>query len=103
MYTAKNWDLFVLNGVGSKHEVEPVPTTGFTATVVDLRRRERDEDGEGYEGGDPNCYVIFQVGDRFFRRYFSESSFDENELWWYKDVEEVFGEVKTTTTFKLKG
>lgn len=103
MYTSKNWDLMVFNGVGSKHTVEPLPTTGSVATVVDLKRRERDEDGEGYESDRNRGYVVFQVGDRFFKRSFGESSFNQNELYWWGDIEEVFGEVTTTIAFKPKG
>lgn len=103
MYETKNWNALVFQGVGSKHQVKPLPVTEDTATVVDIRRRERDDDGEGYEGDWGTCYVIFQVGDRFFRKSFSESSFNENDLWWNDDIEEVQGEVTTTTVFKLKG
>lgn len=101
MYTTKNWDALVFGGVGSKHEVKPEAVVGTEATVVEVVRRARDSYGEGYEG-DSGGYVIFQVGDRFFRRNFSESSFDESELFWWADVEEVFGEVETTIAFRPK-
>lgn len=103
MYETKNWDALVLNGVGSKHEMKPIPVTGDTATVIEIRRRDRDEDGEGYEGDNGNSYVIFQVGDRFFKRAFSEGSFSEYDLYWWADVEEVYGEVETTIKFRPKG
>lgn len=102
MYTTNDWDALVLDGVGSKHEVKPLPVTSDTATVVAIRRRLRDEDGEGYEGDWGNCYVIFQVGDRFFKKTFSEGSFNDRDLYFYDDVEEVFGEVVTTIAFRPK-
>lgn len=103
MFETKNWDAMVLQGVGSKHEVKPLPITSHEATVVEIRRRDRDEDGEGFEGDGGNCYVIFQVGDRFFKRAFSEGSFSEYDLYWWADVEEVYGEVVTTIAFRPKG
>ena len=103
MYTTKNWDALVFQGVGSKHTVKPLPVTEDEATVVFIQRRPRDEDGEGYEGG-AICYVIFQVGNRFFKKEFSEGSFNENDLYFWENspVEEVFGEVQTTITFVPK-
>jgi hypothetical protein len=100
MYEAKNWEAMVLEGVGSQHPVKPIPLTEDTATVVEVRRRARDDDGEGYEGDGGNCYIIFQVGNRFFRKWFSEGSFNEYDLYfWNNEVEEVFGEVKVQMTF----
>lgn len=103
MYETKNWDALVLQGVGSKHEMTPTPVKADTATVVDIARRARDDDGEGFEGEGGNCYVIFQVGDRFFKRTFNEGSFSEYDLYWWSDVEEVYGEVETTIKFRPKG
>jgi hypothetical protein len=98
-YTTNDWEAMVFGGVGSTHKVKPLPVTEDTATVVELRRRERDRYGEGFEG-DGGCYVIFQVGNRFFKKKFWESSYSENDVNFYNDeVEEVFGEVKTVTTF----
>lgn len=103
MYTTKNWEALVFEGVGSKHKVKPLPVTEDEAIVVEIVRRERDSDGEGYESDNGNCYVIFQVGNRFFKKSFSESSFDENEIWFYGDnVDEVFGTVETTIAFRPK-
>lgn len=100
MYTTDDWESMVFDGLGSTHKVKPVPVTEATATVVEVRRRARDEDGEGYEGDWGNSYVIFKVGNRFFKKSFSEGSFNDRDLYFYDDdVEEVYGEVKTVMTF----
>ena len=103
MFETNNWDDMVFDGVGSKHAVRPVAPTSTEATVVEVVRRERDSYGEGYEGDSGNCYVIFQVGDRFFKRAFYESSYSDADISWWDDVVEVFGEVVVTTAFRPKG
>ena len=101
MYKANDWEEMVLGGVGSTHKVTPLATTEETATVVEVKRRERDSYSEGYEG-EGGGYVIFQVGDRFFKKEFYESSFNEYFSFWDDDVEEVYGEVRSVMTFVPK-
>lgn len=101
MYIAKNWDAMVYGGVGSTHSVSPLPVTEDIATVVHVERRARDSYGEGYEGEGAG-YLIFQVGTRFFKKNFYESSYHDEITFWDDDVEEVKGEVKTVMTFVPK-
>ena len=102
MYTTNNWEALVNQGVGSTHTVKPISTNEEVATVVEIKRRERDSYGEAYEG-EGDAYVIFQVGSRFFRKKFWESSYNEYDLtFWDDEPEEVFGQVKTTTIFVPK-
>lgn len=89
----------VFDGVGSQHQVEPRPVDSDTATVVFIQRRDRDSYGEGFEGDGSSGYFIFQVGNRFFKKSFHESSFNEMDLDFWDDPIEVFGEVKTEITF----
>jgi len=100
MYVSNNWTEMFEGGIGSKHSVAPLDNT-VEATVVEIKGRERDPfNGEGYQGYD-ECYIIFQVGDRFFMKTGSESSYEE-EFDWDGPVTEVFGEAKTVTIFKRK-
>jgi hypothetical protein len=101
LYTTENWDSMVDNGVGSTHTVKPISMTEDTATVVFIKRRDRDRYGEAYEG-DNECFLIFQVGNRFFKQKFGESSYHDDEFYFYDAPEEVFGEVKTVITFVPK-
>lgn len=102
MYTTKSWEAMVYGGVGSTHAVKPLPVTEDTATVVEVRRRDRDSYGEGYEG-DREAYIIFQVGNRFFKKNFWESSFNTDDIDFFDDdIEEVYGEVITTIAFRPK-
>jgi hypothetical protein len=88
----------VYEGVASTHKVKPLPVTEDTATVVEVVRRARDSYGEGYEG-EGSGYLIFQVGNRYFKKTFYESSYSDEITFWDNDVEEVFGQVKTVMTF----
>lgn len=99
MYVSNNWTEMFEAGIGSKHSVAPLDNT-VEATVVDVKGRLRDPHGEAFEGDD-ECHIVFQVGDRFFMKTGSESSYEE-EFDWDGPITEVFGETKTVTIFKRK-
>ena len=100
MYLSDNWNQMFEEGAGSKHEVVPV-TTGNEAEVLEVSGRPRDKYGEAYQDDD-ECYIIFRVGDRFFKKTGYESSYGDEERSWNGPVTEVFGETKTVTVFVPK-
>jgi hypothetical protein len=100
MYASDNWDAMFTRGLGSQHKVVPL-AQGTEAIVVE--RHERPTDGYGdYLQSDDEIYVIFQVGDRFFKKTGRMDSYDEIRTW-DGPVTEVFGETKQVTVFVPKG
>lgn len=96
MYVSNNWDRLYEAGAGTVHKVAPVDQS-LNATILEVRSRPKDPEGEAYQYDD-ECYIIFQVGDRFFKKTGTESSYDE-ERYWDGPVVEVFGTTKTVTVF----
>lgn len=97
MYLSNNWHKMFEAGLGSSHKVIPV-ATGTDATVVEVKTRAYDERYGEYLQGDDEVYVIFQVGDKFFKKTGTMSSYDE-VFSWDGPVVEVFGTTKTVTVF----
>lgn len=97
MYVSNDWDELFDGGVGSTHKVTPLSTT-VDCEVLEIHARPRDRWGEAEQGED-ECYIIFRVGDRFFKKTGFESSYDEDRSW-NGDVTEVFGSTKTITIFE---
>jgi hypothetical protein len=87
-------------GLGTSHKVIPV-ATGTDATVVEVKKRAYDERYGEYFQGDDEVYIIFQVGNRFFKKTGTMDSYDEN-FSWDGPVVEVFGTTKTVTVFVPK-
>jgi hypothetical protein len=107
MFVSEFWnDMFKAGPGEAKFEVVDSYGDVYEATVIDVHRRARDPWGEAFQG-EEECYIIFQTDDgRFFKKTGYESSYDENDIDWddeYYVVREVFGEVKTVTTFVPKG
>jgi hypothetical protein len=100
MYTTDNWNRLFRGGVGSTHKVVPL-AQGTEATVLEVHERPSDNYGEYFQGDD-EVYIIFQVGDRFFKKTGRMDSYDEI-LTWDGPVTEVFGTTKTVTVFVPKG
>lgn len=100
MYVANDWDKLFQGGVGTTHKVVPV-ATGTDAVILEVHGRPKDQYGEAMQG-DEECYIIFQVGDRFFKKTGYEDSYDE-ERTWNGPVVEVFGTTKTVTVFVPAG
>ena len=101
MYVANNWQKLFDGGLGATHKVAPV-ATGTDATVVEIHTRAWDERYSEYVQGDDEVYIIFQVGDRFFKKTGTMSSYDE-VFSWDGPVVEVFGTTKTVTVFVPMG
>jgi hypothetical protein len=99
MYVSNNWQKMFDAGLGTSHKVIPV-NLGTDATVVEVKKRETDHYGEYYQGDD-EVYIIFQVGDRFFKKTGTMDSYDE-DFSWDGPVVEVFGSTKTVTVFVPK-
>jgi len=97
MYVMNNWQRMFDGGVGTTHKVVPV-ATGTDATVVEVKTRTVDTRYGEYLQGDDEVYVIFQVGDKFFKKTGTMDSYDEN-FSWDGPVVEVFGTTKTVTVF----
>lgn len=93
MYVANDWDnLFE----GRNIKVSPVEESR-TAEFVEAKGRETDSYGEYYQGDD-EIYVIFKVGDRYFKKFGYQSSYGGRT--WDGGVIEVFPETKTVTVFR---
>jgi hypothetical protein len=100
MYTTDNWDAMFRSGLGSKHNVVPL-AQGTEATVVEVHNRPTDGYGD-YLQSEDEIYVIFQVGNRFFKKTGRMDSYDEIRSW-DGPVTEVFGTTKTVIVFVPKG
>lgn len=93
MYTSSKWDsLFE----GSSVQVQPL-ANGTDAEYVDSKGRETDSYGD-YIEGDTEIWVIFKVGERYFKKFGYQSSYGGRE--WDGGCVEVFPETKTITVFK---
>jgi hypothetical protein len=101
MYASDDWNAMFDAGLGSTHKVVPL-AQGTEAKVVEVRNRPKDGYYDEYLQGDDEIYVIFQVGDRFFKKTGTLSSYDEIRTW-DGPVTEVFGTTKQVTVFVPKG
>lgn len=99
MYVANNWDNLFYGKVGSKHEVIPAETKAV-AEIIETKARVTDFYGDFVQGED-DVYVIFKVGDRFFKKTGTMGSYDD-EISWSGPVVEVFAEAKTVYEFRSK-
>lgn len=97
MYVSNNWQAMFDGGLGSAHKVVPV-AQGTDATVVEVKTRAIDSRYGEYVQGDDEVYIIFKVGDRFFKKTGTMDSYDEN-FSWDGPVTEVYGTTKTVTVF----
>lgn len=100
MYLSNNWNDMFDSGAGSKHKVVP-SNVSDEAEVLEVKGRYRDPYGEALQG-DEECYIIFRVGERFFKKTGWESSYGDEDRHWDGPVTEVFGSTKTITVFVPK-
>lgn len=96
MYAANSWDDLWDNG---KTQVSPLIDTSV-AVLVSKTERERDSYGD-YNEGDGEIYMVFQVGDRFFRKEGYQSSYGDDRSW-DGAVVEVFPREFTSVVYEVK-
>lgn len=88
MFTSDGWDKLYA-GVSA----EVVPTSGgVMAKPVHVHNRPTDSFGEYFEG-EGEIFVIFKVGDKYYRKNGYESSYGDRT--WDGDVVEVHPKTKT--------
>lgn len=97
MYTAKNAYVWENLAAGRPVEVFPVATEPVTAEFVQFKDREKDHYGD-YLQDDREMFVIFKVGDRYFKKYGDKSSYGDEA--WDGECVEVFPTTKTIQVFE---
>ena len=94
MYASNNWDHL---SAGRSIQVAPLNET-VQAEYVSFKDRDKDSYGDYYQGDD-TVYVIFKVGDRFFKKIGYKSSYSE-QMTWDGECIEVFPKTKTIQVFE---
>lgn len=97
MYIVENWAAL---SQGRSQPAIPIVASG-TAELVEFKERPQDHYGE-YLEGERECYVIFKVGDRYFKKTGDQSSYGDEIDWSYGNPVEVFPKVVEVTTFTEK-
>lgn len=96
MFENVNWDALRRPGGTATDD------NGRTLTHAYFSPRERDSYGEAYEG-EGECYLIFEVDGKFFKKHGYESSYDSDVDWtayWLPGVSEVKPKTVITTVFE---
>lgn len=96
MYAANSWDELWEKG---KTLVTPLTDT-TTAVLVSKTERETDSYGDFIQG-EGEVSMVFQVGDRFFKKTGYQGSYDD-ERSWDGGVSEVFPVERTVVTYVSK-
>jgi hypothetical protein len=95
MYLVNDWTAL---SRGKPQPAIPLNATG-TAELVKFVERPSDRWGE-YHQDERECYVIFKVGDRFFKKTGDQSSYGDEIDWSYGKVTEVHPKTVTETVYE---
>lgn len=95
MFASSDWTKLL---EGRSIQVAPLTQT-VTAEFVHFQDRKTD-DGSGYDGdnyieGESECYVIFKVGEKYYKKCGYKSSYGYNEIDWNGPCTEVEPIIKT--------
>lgn len=99
MYVAQDWSELDYAKPGKKFKVSELGPE-VDAELVERADRPKDHYGEPIQGED-EAYLIFKVGDRYFKKSGYQNSYGD-ETTWNGRVTEVFAEEKTVLEFRSK-